>query len=153
MQRIDNAACVVHGQRGLRDVCNRLVHRQRERGDFGFALYQYHGAGNLADRAFHFRMPRVSNQYQRAALCDILPALHVNLGDERAGCIENIQAARLRVRFHRLRDAVCAENGDGAVRHFIEFLDETRTLATQIVDNMPIVDDLMAHVDGRAMSF
>jgi hypothetical protein len=48
---------------------------------------------------------------------------------------------------------VCAENGDGAVRDFVEFLDETRALASQIVDNMPIVNDLMAHIDGRAMSF
>ena len=30
---------------------------------------------------------------------------------------------------------------------------ETRALATQVVDDVPVVNDLMAHVDGRAMSF
>jgi len=52
-----------------------------------------------------------------------------------------------------LRYAVRAENSDSAMRHFIEFFDETRALATQVVDDMPIVNDLMTHVDRRAMSF
>ncbi len=98
-------------------------------------------------------MPGVADQDQRAALRDILPALHVDLGDERAGGVEHIQAARLRVGFHRLRYTVRAENSDSAVRDFIELLDETRALAAQIVDNMPVVNDLMAHIDWRAMSF
>jgi hypothetical protein len=46
-----------------------------------------------------------------------------------------------------------AEDRDSAVRHFVEFLDETRAFVPQIVDDVPIVNDFVAHVDGRAMPF
>jgi hypothetical protein len=48
---------------------------------------------------------------------------------------------------------VRAEDRDRAVRHFIQFLDETRTLAAQIIDDMTVVNDLVTHIDGGAMSF
>jgi hypothetical protein len=77
----------------------------------------------------------------------------MDLRHQRAGSVEHVKTARLRVGFDRLGYTVRAENSDGAVRHFVKFLDETRALATQVVDNMPVVNDLMAHVHRRAMSF
>jgi hypothetical protein len=116
-------------------------------------LHQDDRAGNLADRAFHFRVPRVADQDERATLGDILPPLHVDFRHERAGCVEHVQAARFCVGFDRLRDTVRAENSDCAVRHFIEFFDKLRTFIAQVVHHVPIVDDLVAHVDRRAVSF
>ena len=34
--------------------------------------------------------------------------------------------------------------------HFVELLDEHRALRLQVVDDEPVVDDLVAHVDRRA---
>jgi hypothetical protein len=44
-----------------------------------------------------------------------------------------------------------AEHGDGPVRHFVELFDETRSLAAQILDDVPVVHDLVAHIDGCAV--
>ena len=44
-----------------------------------------------------------------------------------------------------------AEHGDGAVGHFVQFLDEARALVLQRVDDMLVVDDLVAHIDGLAI--
>ena len=39
----------------------------------------------------------------------------------------------------------------GARRHILQGLDETRALRLERFDHVAIVNDLMAHVDGRAM--
>lgn len=93
-------------------------------------------------------MPGVADQDQRAAGTDILAALHVHFGDQRAGCVEHVETARFRITFDGLSDTVRAENSNGALRHFIEFLDEARALLAQIVDHMTIVDNLVTDVHG-----
>jgi hypothetical protein len=40
-----------------------------------------------------------------------------------------------------------------AVGHFIEFLDKNRAFGFQAVNDVPVVDDLMADIDRRAMLF
>ncbi len=96
-------------------------------------------------------MARVADQDQRASRCHILTALHMNLGNERAGGVQHVEVAFLRGHLDALCHAVRAENGHGAVRHLIEFLDETCALVAQIFNHMPVVDDFVAHVDGCAM--
>jgi hypothetical protein len=96
-------------------------------------------------------MPGMADQDQRAPGGHILAPLHVNLGDERAGRVQHVEAARFRVAFDRLGDAMRAENRHGALGHFIEFFDETRAFLTQIVDHVAIVDNFVAHVHGRAV--
>ena len=49
------------------------------------------------------------------------------------------------------RDAMGAEDGDGAGRHVLQRLDEARAFRLQRFDHVAIVDDLMAHIDRRAM--
>ena len=44
-----------------------------------------------------------------------------------------------------------AENRHGALRHFIELLDEARAFLAQIVDHVTIVDNLVSYVHGRAV--
>ena len=44
-----------------------------------------------------------------------------------------------------------AEDGDRAVRHFAELLDEARALGDQALDDMAVVHDLVAHIDRRAV--
>ncbi len=44
-----------------------------------------------------------------------------------------------------------AEHGDGAFRHFVQFLDKAGALVLERVHHMLVVDDLMAHIDGLAI--
>ena len=44
-----------------------------------------------------------------------------------------------------------AEHGDGAFGHFVQLLDKAGALALQRVHHMPVVHDLMAHIDGLAI--
>src|SRR5262249_15448693 len=46
-------------------------------------------------------------------------------------------------------DTVRAEDGDPARRDLVQLVDEMRSLGAQALDHMPIMHDLMAHVDGR----
>ena len=52
------------------------------------------------------------------------------------------------MRLDALRDAVRAENGNRALRHFIELFDKASALSTQVIDHVPVVDDFVAHVHG-----
>jgi hypothetical protein len=75
----------------------------------------------------------------------------MHFGDQRAGCVEHVEPTRLRIAFDRLSNAMRAENGHGALRHFIELFDEARAFLAQIVDHVPIVDNLVTNVHGRAV--
>jgi hypothetical protein len=48
-----------------------------------------------------------------------------------------------------LRPAVGAEDGDRAAGDLVEFFDEFCATGLQRVDDTPVVNNLMAHVDGR----
>ncbi len=66
-----------------------------EPGHLGLALHQDHLARDLADRALDFRVAGMADQDQPAAGRHVLAALHVDLGDERAGGVEHVEAAGL----------------------------------------------------------
>ena len=70
----------------------------------------------------------------------------------RAGAAgEDIAAEAFRIAFDGLSNAMRAENRHGALRHFIEFLDEARAFLAQIVDHVTIVDNLVTYIHGRAV--
>jgi hypothetical protein len=46
-----------------------------------------------------------------------------------------------------MRNAVSAEDGDGIGRDFVQVFNETRAFRLQAIDDITIVDDLVAHVD------
>ena len=49
------------------------------------------------------------------------------------------------------RNAVRAENGARAGRHFFEFLDENGAQLAQFIDHVLVMDDFLAHIDRRAV--
>ena len=51
---------------------------------------------------------------------------------------------------NRLRDAVRRENHRSFVRNLVELVDEHRAEPAQPVDDEAVVQDLVAHVDGRS---
>lgn len=96
-------------------------------------------------------MAGVANQNQGTTRRHILASLHVNLGHERAGCVEHVEAALFRVALDGLRDTVRAENRHGAMWHFIEFFDKARAFLAQVVHHVAIVNNLVANIHGRAV--
>ena len=52
---------------------------------------------------------------------------------------------------HARGDAVGGEDDDRALGHLGLLLDEDRAALAQLLDDVLVVDDLLAHVDGRAV--
>ncbi len=94
-------------------------------------------------------MAGVADEDHLAAGGNVALALVVDLGDQRARRVQHMQAARTRFVLDAARDAVGAEDRDGAGGHFREVLDKTRPFGAQALDDVPIVDDLVADVDRR----
>ncbi len=76
--------------------------------------------------------------------------LHVHLGDQRAGRVEDPQATTLGFLLHGTGDAVRRKDDDHVVGHLMQFLDEDRAAFAQAVDHETVVYHFMAHVDRRA---
>ena len=82
-----------------------------------------------------------------AAVLDQPLRLAVDLGDERAGGVEEFEAAFLGLRRHRLGHSVGGEDDRHSVRHLVELGHEHRALGLEAVDDELVVDDLVADVD------
>src|SRR5262249_18791045 len=102
------------------------------------------------DRALDFRVTGMADQYQDPATRNVALTLDVHLGDQRTGGVEYRQAAGLCLIDDRLRHTVGTEDRHCPVRNLIEVLDEDCSLALESLDHMPIVDNLMTHIDWRA---
>ena len=142
---------VVHAERGLGDVGHRRVRGQRQGRDIVDVLDQQHRAGNLPHGSLDLGVAGMADQDQRPALRHVALALVVDLGHQRAGGIEDRQAARCGFLLHAPRHAVGAEYGDGVRRHFRQVLDEDGAFVLQAFDHVFVVHDLMAHIDRRAI--
>jgi methionine-rich copper-binding protein CopC len=95
-------------------------------------------------------MPGMPYENDDPALCNVALPLRMDLGHQRARRVENLEIARVRLVFHRLRHAVGTEDRHRPGRHFRKVLDEARALGAQPFDNMPVVYDLVANVHRRA---
>ena len=78
--------------------------------------------------------------------------LAVHLADQRAGGVEIEQLAPLRILRHRFRHAVGGEHHRELAGNLLQVLDEDRALALQLLDHVPVVDDLVPHIDRRAIA-
>ena len=78
--------------------------------------------------------------------------LMVDLDDKRTGCIDDFQAASPGFFPHFLGDAVGTENDDRAIRRLMEFFHKHGPFLAQRVDDMTAMDDLVTHIDRRAVS-
>ena len=150
-QPADDAVGLVHAEGRLRQVGDALGVVELERVDVLLGLDEDEVAGRLAHRALDLLVALVADQHDRVALGGELLRLDVHLGHERAGGVDRLQPARLGVRVHRRRDAVRGEDHGLALGHLGLLLDEDRAALAQLLDDVLVVDDLLAHVDGRAV--
>ena len=109
-----------------------------------------HAGVGLAHGAFDFGMAVVADHHHFAAELAHLGHFDVHLGYQRAGGVEDGQAARGRLGAHGARDAVGGKHQRIAGRDVIELLDEDRALVAQVLDDIGVVDDFVTHVDRRA---
>ncbi len=78
--------------------------------------------------------------------------LAMHLGHQRAGRVEGENLAAVGVGMDRLRHAMRREDHRLlGVGDFVEFLDEDRALRLQPLDNVFVMDDLVADIDRRAI--
>ena len=84
---------------------------------------------HLAERADHLGMAGMADEQDVAALLDQPLGLAMDLGDERAGGVEIVEAALLRLGRHRLGHAMGGEDHRHAVRHLVQLRHEDRALA------------------------
>ena len=138
-------------KRGLRDERDPLGVGERQRLHVFDILDEMHAFARLPHRALDFRMALVADHHDVEAFLAHLRDFDMHFGDERTGGVVHAQATRLGFRADRLRNAVRAENDRVAGRHFLELLDEDRALLAQILDDIGVVDDFVAHVDRRAV--
>src|SRR3546814_441386 len=156
-QGVDHPAGIVHGQGGLGDKGQlfRVTHLQG--GDVFFILDQVDRTTVtsivLAHGAFDFRMALVADQDALTTVTAVARHFDMDLGHQRAGGVEHLQAPTGGFGTHRLGNPVGTENHDDVVRHLIQFLDEDRPAATQVFDDKFVVDHFVAHVDGRPEYF
>src|SRR5918995_1657590 len=76
-------------------------------------------------------------------------SLAVDLGDQGAGRIDELEAALARRRRNRLGHSVGGEHHRPVVGNLVELVDEHCAQVAQPVDDEAVVDDLVAYVDGR----
>ena len=99
-------------------------------------------------------MAIVADQNDRVALLGELDCFAVDLRHQRAGCVDRLQFAFRGLGVNRRRDAVRREDGDSAFRdRVVQLIDEDRASVAELLDDVLIVDDLLAHVNGRAVGF
>ena len=147
----EDRARFVHCERGLRDVGDALRVLDLEAVDVLGALHEHDPLGRLAHRAFDLLVTVVADEHDRVALLREAHRLAVHLRDQRAGRVDRVQAALARARAHARSDAVRGEHAHGSLGHLRVLLDEDRAALVQLLDHVPVVDDLLAHVHGRAV--
>src|SRR6185369_190909 len=141
---------IVDRQRRLGHDRERLARRDLDALDVVDVFDEVDAAIELAHGALDLGVSLVADHDELIALARQLGHLHVDLAHQRAGRIEDREASFRRLLAHRLRHAVGAEDERRARRHLAEVLDEDRAFVLEVVDDVGVVDDLVADVDRRA---
>ena len=96
-------------------------------------------------------MVDVPDERDQMAAVGVAPRLGVHLRDERADGVDHDEPALLAVLAHRRRDAMGGEHADRAGRDVVLRVDEDGAEALETLYDVVVVDDLVPHVDRRAV--
>src|SRR5450830_549565 len=114
------------------------------------SFHQVHALSRLTHGAFHLWMPLVSDHDDFTSFTAHFCHLNMHLSHQRAGCIKYSQAACIGLILYGFGDAVRRKNDDIAARDILQFFDENCAFVEQIIDDISIVYDLVAHIDRCA---
>src|SRR5438552_3130539 len=98
-------------------------------------------------------MVAVTDQNQRIALASELHCFNVDLRDQGASRVNHTQFAELTLLPHFRGDAVRAVNDPLALRNLAHAVNKDCAFLLEFLYNKPVVDDLLADVDGRSKGF
>ena len=107
--------------------------------------------GGLAEGALNLLVALMAHQDDVVVFLREAHGLAVHLGHERAGRVDRGEVAGGGGLVDGRGDAVRGEDDAGALGHLVGLLDEDRAALGQRLDDELVVDDLLAHVDGRAV--
>src|SRR5229473_6862473 len=96
-------------------------------------------------------MPRVSNQDDGVVLARELDGLQVNLRDQGAGRVDHLELAALGFVADCRRYSMRAKNDARTLRHLRQLLYKDGSRLAQFVHYVPVVDDLLTHIDRRTV--
>ena len=94
----------------------------------------------------------MADQQDRVATLTGVPRFRVHLGDQGAGGVHHPQAAAFGLLADGGGHAVCRKHDGGAVRRFVEFLDEDRAATFEVGHDVRVVHDLPPDVDRAGHS-
>ncbi len=112
-----------------------------------------HRPGYAAAGAFHFGMAAMADNDQFIAGAMVFLCLHVHFSYERAGGVDDLQAAVFCFLHAPVRHAMGAENGDGAGGHIGQRLGENGAFFPEIADDVLVMHYFVQHIDRRTEDF
>ena len=107
--------------------------------------------GRVPHRALDLFVAGVADEQDLEVVLGEADGLAVHLGDERAGRVDRVEVAVGGALHDGRRDAVRAEDDVRALGHLVDLVDEDGALLLERRDDVDVVHDLLAHVDGRAV--
>ena len=150
-QAVHRLAGLVHGQRGLGDphdargvAHDDVVHLVGSTDDLDVV-------GCLAEGTLDLLVALMAHQDDVVVLLREAHGLAVNLGHERAGRVDRGEVTGGGGHVDGRGDAVRGEDDASALGDFVSLLHEDRAALSQRLDDELVVDDLLAHVHGRAV--
>ena len=154
LERRHDVGGIIDRQRGLCDIGQVAGIAGLKMGDLVDRLQQRDGAdGELSNRTDHLGMPGMSDQHDLASAPVVDLGLAMHLGDKGTGGIDREEVALLGLCGDRLGYSVSGENDRRAgVGNFVELLDEDRALGPQALDHVPVMHNLVAHIDRSAIT-
>ena len=98
-------------------------------------------------------MVPMTNQNNGALFAGKLQGFEVHLGHQRTGGVNDLQLAGLGFVADRRWNAVGAENQHRAMGNFLNGFHKNRAAPAQLLYDIRVMDNLMVHVDRRAIGF
>ena len=147
----DDLARLVDRERGLRHVGELRPGGQVERLHLVDRLDEDRRLRCLPCRADDLLVPGVADEDDRVPLLGVPPSLDVHLRDEGTRRVDDVVPERPRVVVHGRRHAVRRVHDRRALGRLRLLLDEDRPSRLEVTDDVDVVDDLLADVDGRAI--
>ena len=144
----DDRRRLVDRERRLGDERDPLRVGDVERLDFVDGLDEDDVRRRLAGGPFDLLVALVADEDDRVSVGREAAGLDVDLGHQRAGGVDRPQLALGCVVVDGRRDAVGREDDHLALRDLGLLLDEDRPPLRELLDDVLVVDDLLADVDG-----
>ena len=150
-QAVHGLAGLVDGERGLGDPHDARGVAHDDALDLVGGAHDLNMIRRLAERALDLLVALMPHQDDVVVLLRETHGLAVHLGHERAGRVDRGEVAGGGGLVNGRGDAVRGEDDARPLGHLVGLLDEDRAALGQRLDDELVVDDLLAHVHGRAV--